>query len=648
MATVPERGIAEDPRTTLIEGYSKQRVELAQRASTQWVSALRDLTARNNLLRYRDLKAGTLDLGDARESAVSALLAGKTVRLSSLFGEEALDGARRRARNVHAKARENLEERGVRTLSLACGMASWENNRAAWEPYAPVLVQNAELKPLGAALDEFELKLTEEIELNPTLAHLLRTDFECNLDISGLLDSFDGAVRSTADLQLVYETVSRQAARVAGFRVEPRLVLANFAYTKLPMVSDLEGAFDELVAHELIAALAGDADAIEALRALAAGSGDVPKPDDVPYKDEFLVLDADCSQTYAINAVLAGQNLVIKGPPGTGKSQTIANMIATLIARGKRVLFVTEKRAAIDAVLKRLEGRQLEELVLDVHAGVSSRKAFVAAVGKALNATRTVPPVADRGDLGVLEKRRAELNGHAASLHEPRAPWQVSVYEVRSALVALSDAESAIRFTGQALADLGAEAKDEIVEQLRELARLGGIGLRQSTNPWAAAQLRNDAEAKAAYEAVERARRETIPRALSSLQDAAAGTGVEPAETTGAWATVVDVWGETAGVLASFRPEVFEADLPVLAAALAPAAEGGFARIRASLFSGSYKAARSELRGLLTQGAARSDADLHRDCLTVEALKDRWSELGGSGTPMHRRSSRHSGCASQS
>ena len=61
-------------------------------------------------------------------------------------------------------------------------------------------------------------------------------------------------------------------------------------------------------------------------------------------------MDADASQSYVVNAVLAGKNLLIKGPPGTGKSQTISNLIATLVARGKRVLFVAEKRAAIDAV----------------------------------------------------------------------------------------------------------------------------------------------------------------------------------------------------------------------------------------------------------------------------------------------------------
>ena len=149
------------------------------------------------------------------------------------------------------------------------------------------------------------------------------------------------------------------------------IVLANFAYAKLAMVSDLDGALDELVAHDLIAALAGDEQARAAIRGQGPGPGAIPGPDQVPLADEFLVLDADSSQNYAINAVLAGQSLIIKGPPGTGKSQTIANLIASLIARGKKVLFVAEKRAAIDAVTKRLRQQDLGELVLDLHDGVS-------------------------------------------------------------------------------------------------------------------------------------------------------------------------------------------------------------------------------------------------------------------------------------
>ena len=129
------------------------------------------------------------------------------------------------------------------------------------------------------------------------------------------------------------------------------------------MVRDLESSFEELVAHDLIAAIAGDEDARDAIRSAAPDPDTVPAPDAMPLNDEFLILDADSTQNYAINAVLAGANLIIRGPPGTGKSQTIANLIGSLAAHGKKILFVAEKRAAIEAVLKRLRQQKLDDLV---------------------------------------------------------------------------------------------------------------------------------------------------------------------------------------------------------------------------------------------------------------------------------------------
>lgn len=135
-----------------------------------------------------------------------------------------------------------------------------------------------------------------------------------------LLDRVDGVIDEAWELGETYRWMAEQAKRVPGFEVKPRLVLANFAYAKLPMVRDLENAFDELVAHDLVAAIAGDEEAKEKIRAAGQGSDAILGPDSTPLADEFLVLDADSSQNYAINAVLAGESLIIKGPPGTGKS----------------------------------------------------------------------------------------------------------------------------------------------------------------------------------------------------------------------------------------------------------------------------------------------------------------------------------------
>jgi len=637
MATTPgEQAYDDVSLAKAVDGFTKQRVELVERAAKQWIRALRDLTARNNLLRYKDLKVGTLDLEGANEHSISALLGGKTVRLSALFRDpEAREAARRRLRTIHVKARENLEERGVQTLTIACGLSSWENKRATWEPCAPVLLRHAELKPLGAAQDDFELSLTDEMELNPTLVHLLKADFDCDLDSDSMLDCVDGTIDEPWELDVVYDWMSSRTAQVPGFRVEARIVLANFAYTKLPMVSDLEASFNELVAHELIAAMAGDPEAIETLRGSAPSEEAIPSPDATPLADEFLVLDADCSQNYAINAVVAGQNLIIKGPPGTGKSQTIANLIATLMARGKRVLFVTEKRAAIEAVLKRLHANQLDELVLDLHGGLASRKAFIAAIANAMTAIASAGPVDNGADLAVLEKRRSELNTHVRALHEPREPWGISVYEARAELLGLDGSENSVRFSADVLGGLTAAVKNDVVEQLRELSRLGGIGFAESGNPWANSPIATDQEARSAYAELEGLRRTTLPQTLAALRNAADETGLPPGASVAAFERILETWGEISRTRQRFRADAYDADLEQARIDLAPAADGGAKRMRASLFSPKYRAARAQLRSFLVDGQQRSDHELQMGCDAILAQKVSWRSLGGEQLPEH-------------
>ena len=197
------------------------------------------------------------------------------------------------------------------------------------------------------------------------------------------------------------------------------------------MVRDLENSLEAMAEHDIVSALAGDADAQTALRHKGA-TEKIPSPDFVPPADEFLVLDADASQNYVINAVLAGKNLIIKGPPGTGKSQTISNLISTLVARGKRVLFVAEKRAAIDAVLRRLNHVGLGDLVLDLHGGVSSKRKVAEALNEALTRNRSLAKPKVDGVHRILVQRRNQLNEHADALHEERAPWQISFFAAQA------------------------------------------------------------------------------------------------------------------------------------------------------------------------------------------------------------------------
>jgi very-short-patch-repair endonuclease/DNA polymerase III delta prime subunit len=636
LPTDEDSAVHDVPLPEAVEGYTKQRVELVAKAAKEWAAALEDLGGRNNLLHYRDLKRGTLDLTRAEASALTGLLAGKTVKLSALFRDpEKREQSLRRLRTTHNKAKENFEERGLDTLSIGCGLATWENERAAWTPSAPVLLRRASVRPLGAAQDEFELALIEDMEVNPTLLHVLGADFGCEIDRGGWGERVpDGTVNYPSELEETYEWIKQEVSgRVPGFRVEPRVVLANFAYAKLPMVRDIENAFDELVAHDLIAAIAGDEDARDAIREREPPADAIPSPDQIPLADEFLVLDADSSQNYAINSVLAGQSLIIKGPPGTGKSQTIANLIASLVARGKKVLFAAEKRAAIEAVTKRLGHTGLSGLVLDLHGGVDSRRAFAHSIGQALAASRAAPRVDNAVYLNYVEKRRDELNGYVNALHEKREPWGLSVYEIRGELLELQDARRDLRFRGSAIEALDSEAARQAQEDLTELARLGGLTLAASGSPWADARVVSAEEVQQAHAALDELLRHALPMATALLEQASADTRLPRAESVAAWAPRIELWARIERTLSVFTPAVYALDLEDICESFAAAGRGGFARAKAALASAQFKSARQQLRGVAADGRKRGSRKLYESALSARDDLQDWARLSGDGSP---------------
>jgi len=184
----------------------------------------------------------------------------------------------------------------------------------------------------------------------------------------------------------------------------------------------------------VVAAIAGDIEAQELLN----GDNAAQPALDAPEQD-YSVLDADSSQRSAISAVLSGHSLVIHGPPGTGKSQTIANLIAALVARGRKVLFVAEKRAAIDAVLSRLKSVDLGEAVLDIHEGTRDRQRIARDLGDTLDlAQRTEAPEVAGLHRRLVDRQR-RLNEHVSGLHEVHQPWGLTPFEIQSALLGIPE-----------------------------------------------------------------------------------------------------------------------------------------------------------------------------------------------------------------
>ncbi|MXW41907.1 MAG: DUF4011 domain-containing protein [Acidimicrobiia bacterium] len=625
--------------------------ETVERAVEQWARDLTDESGRNRLLYYKDLKSGTLDLAEAAPRVVDRLRSGKKVQLSQLFlAPDSVDqglmaDATKRARSISRKAQENYEEKGIQTLFLGWGMATWTAQATKATPAAPVLLCPIGLHRKGSAETDYDFELTGEWALNEALLQYLANEFEVDVLSEDLMDPYgDGEQISPEEEQAIFAEFSERASHVPGFEITERLIAGNFMYKKMPMVNDIKNNLDALAGHDLIAALAGDQAAIEAVRSHSSHPVDPLLPDTLAPDDEFLILSADSSQNEAINSALHGHSFVLQGPPGTGKSQTISNLIATMMAQGKRVLFVAEKRAAIDAVVKRLTAVGLDGFVMDFHGGVLSRKKLAQSLEQSLDAIKQIPVVNSQQLHNRLQEARQELSGYTKALHQKRKPWGLSYFEVLSGLLQLETAEFSaevkpqpvMRFSSLALVDLDEPTTQEVRRNISDWIDLSEP-FRFGRSPWAGADISSQEEAKTAFEVCLGLSGELTSNWQTQNELLLSELGVSDPGSVASWgdlmAEVAELVQAVAKAEATFTLAIFSVDLDTLVQHLAPATRSAPGRLFSKLFNKQYKSAVSELESLKPGLSTRSASDLFEEVKAVWTLTRRWTELGCSGSP---------------
>lgn len=535
-----------------------------------------------------------LQLSDPRDSGLEP---------SPAHALEDVERIAKRARTLSAKAKENFEEKGLRTLQLGWGLASWESDRSDSTPAAPVVLCPVSLDPVGAAGRDYSIRLQGEWTVNDALTHLLHLDF----DAAAARGALDAALEDLAVSQQpsrVFALMRDAYMKVPGFSLSERLVLANFSYAKLPIAADLESSVDKLIGHDVVAAIAGDDDAKSLLRERLTSVADVAA--DVPPEDEYLVLDADSSQSVAINAVVRGAHTVIQGPPGTGKSQTIANLIATLVARDKTVLFVAEKRAAIDAVVHRLERVGLGNLVLDLHDGTSNRKRIAEGLADALgHASRT--PLDDVSDQQRrLVKRREELDRYVEALHREREPWAASVYSAQSEAIGTpQQLRSSRRIRGSELEKLNAQVMNDCADAVREYTSRGGPSVAGSGGPWAYALLNETVstagQAELTLGLLERLHGQGLPRLASAVEAASSVVGQAGSGRIADWTRVPQLLEAMSATTLRFSAALFDAELDALLAELQRGAQAGFGGLVTRIRDAQFRGARKRVRAMCVQ-----------------------------------------------
>lgn len=300
---------------------TQDRRQVVENARERWIRRLIDLSRRNNLLYYRTLKTGSLDLQPADAPVIQRLVLGEPVPLVDLLppvvrrdgeDEEAFRErkvqtqlqAAAKLREIQRQALANLEEKGLETLFVAVGMATWPAEDGCTPTEAPILLVPLAIKMRGRADVHLRLERAGDVQFNPVLAYVLQ-EHGCSIDEEALVSHLDVSEPDSTSagpqqdlVSKVFERLKTMAAPVPGFAVTKRVVVGNFHFQKMAMVRDLENAGDLMASNDLIAALAGWQEAKVALSQNE--TCDPSQLDEIPPEDEYLVRDADSSQQAAI------------------------------------------------------------------------------------------------------------------------------------------------------------------------------------------------------------------------------------------------------------------------------------------------------------------------------------------------------------
>jgi very-short-patch-repair endonuclease len=461
----------------LPDDISEQIPTTADGRIERWQRKLLDLSLRNRLLNFKDTKQ-TIPIYCPDIAALEDHLAcGKSVKLVSTEQLDAVDGRdnqlyRSRAgedvlqefvlsawssrevvaplnerelsarlTTVYRAARSDMAEGGSNTLYLAVGFLRWKQNPTDPKSYrAPLLLIPVKLTR-QSAVSPYKISLHEdEVRFNATLIQLLKKDFALDLT------EFETCLPRDQDgvnVQKVLQRVRQLVRDAAGFEVVSEVALGTFSFVKYLLWKDLVDRLNELEKNPVVRHLIREPEKVyrESDRALMPASRQI----DVAFQPHELLhpLPADSSQLAAVMAAARGHDFVLIGPPGTGKSQTIANMIAQCLAEKKTVLFVAEKTAALDVVYRRLCEHNLGNSCLELHSNKSERKQFLEQLKKAWKAQS---PPTDRQwqtTSAQLKSKRDQLNRYVAELHKP-APSGWTIFQAMGRIVRDADLDSPV------------------------------------------------------------------------------------------------------------------------------------------------------------------------------------------------------------
>lgn len=377
--------------------------------------------------------------------------------------------------NLRYAARTVQEEQGFNILYITFGMLHWREARSPALGLAPLVLVPIRLDRKHPGSPYTIHMAEDDIVVNPALQIKLFKDFGFQLpDVGNDL--------TKAGLRQFLSETEELIDDLEGWEIEERATIGAFNFLTQLLIKDFENHAPLYVRHPLVRWVSG-IDPAQPARA-----DDLPAAeqldDRVDPTDVHQVLDADSSQQEAIEAAKRGLSFVLQGPPGTGKSQTIANLIAESIMAGKRVLFVSQKMAALEVVQNRLRSRGLAEFCLEVHSHRMDKRKVIRDLMSCLSDSSLRVKNPEHGmRQNDLRQTRDELNTYVRQLHESRLELGLSLYELYGQLAQFLD-DPAIDFPLENVETISPDQLSKMRALIREAAGYGELIRGYAESRW--------------------------------------------------------------------------------------------------------------------------------------------------------------------
>ncbi|RNC29234.1 MAG: ATP-dependent RecD-like DNA helicase [Candidatus Dichloromethanomonas elyunquensis] len=460
-----------------------------------WKNKLLDLGKRNRLLNYRDSKRSNLRIQKPSifelwnsfvvnenpikfpyydEDQISLLSNEQEIGLErNVMTNQTIKDQQKTLRNLREKAKTAMEEQGVNILYLSFGFLKWSEDVNSEQYFLSPIILVPVTLTLESITSPYELSLHEdEISLNPTIAFKMSNDFGIDLP------EFD-AEENLSD----YFSKVNSLIKTNSWEVVHETGLSLLSFLKINMYRDLEIHNDKIKGHPIVRALTGDTTAIgstyEDVNDFDHDAHTLPS-------DIFQVVDADSSQQDTVLLAKKGVSFVLQGPPGTGKSQTITNIIAECLASGKKVLFVSEKMAALEVVRKRLTSAGLHDFCLTLHSYKANKKDVLEQLSSVLSLSRQRANLSDGAyqKLDLLQEDKQKLNEYAQQIFTTIEPLGKTIYQVNGELANLESYENIV-FSLENVASTTPHRFNRHINLLSQFATtIGKMSDDYKTNPW--------------------------------------------------------------------------------------------------------------------------------------------------------------------